>query len=774
MTASEPVSHTLGSLMLALGSFGLLIASAAVIVSVICLIVAHFLQKNSKEQSNVLSFAGHIATLLTMGALTFCCVIIVYCLFSGDNTIEYVVKNRTTATDGLRWLYLLSGLWGGKSGSLLFWAWLISVFNSVVALRNIKKLEKLDNAAIFVTQLILATFVGVLMFSQPNQPFFPTAAEYLNSQGELLGAAKGWGMNMLLEHWAMVVHPPTLFVGYAGLTIPFAYAIAALLTGDSSKAWVEKSSRITMFSWLFLGLGIGIGSVWAYVVLGWGGYWGWDPVENASLLPWLVGVALIHSFTVYRRRGAFKRWSIICACITFSFVILGTFITRTGIVQSVHAFQSDPVSFALFLALIIVPLVAGIIGIAIRWVNFSAETVGGDDFESLFSKDVAYYFSNLLLIFAAVLLAFMTLFEAISGAFFAEGTKFSAPQYEWVARVLGILFMLLLAVCPLLAWSKTDRAAFLKKAKIPAICTLVVFVGAVAYFIIYLLPTYQAVTAGNDRFAEALLEQGPSFIYNGVALIGLLVACLLFFNALFILARGIGRYSKNHNEFILKTIITLPWKKASTFGGFISHVAMAIILAGLIGSSMYVTEKVGYMKYDYPNDKALETFTIKDYTLEYVENKVDHDESTHGQPSHDIVYSLTLKVYKGDKEIGTVTPSIKGSETTTQQRFNAAVISLPTEDLFVVYHGVDKDYSFSLDVRVNPLINFVWVGFALLMVGALVSTVGRRKAKALKKGSGEDSDGDDDSGESGSASGESKSQATESGPSHYPLIEEAK
>ena len=160
----------------------------------------------------------------------------------------------------------------------------------------------------------------------------------------------------------MAIHPPTLFIGYAGLTIPFAYAISALIVNDDSTEWVNRSTPYLMFSWLLLGVGIGLGAVWAYVVLGWGGYWGWDPVENASLLPWLVGVALIHSFTVYRQRGAFKRWSVFCACLTFCFVVLGTFITRSGLVQSVHAFEGDPVSLVMFGALIICSLLAGIVG----------------------------------------------------------------------------------------------------------------------------------------------------------------------------------------------------------------------------------------------------------------------------------------------------------------------------------------------------------------------------------------------------------------------------
>ena len=208
---------------------------------------------------------------------------------------------------------------------------------------------------LMVTNIVLMLFSAGMLFSDAEQPVQGRRRpSYLDASGKLVGEAAAWGMNPLLQHWAMILHPPTLFIGYAGLTIPFAFAIAALIVNDGSKAWVEIVDRITVFSWLFLGAGIGLGSVWAYVVLGWGGYWGWDPVENASLLPWLTGVGLLHSFTIYRKRDGFKKWAIALASVTFALVILGTFITRSGIVQSVHAFQADPVSLYLFLGMIVV------------------------------------------------------------------------------------------------------------------------------------------------------------------------------------------------------------------------------------------------------------------------------------------------------------------------------------------------------------------------------------------------------------------------------------
>ena len=346
------------------GLIGLLVAFAGVAVSAVCLVAGALMRKRKRDLGETLTWAGHIAVFLSLAGLTVCCGILVYCFMTGDMTIEYVLNYHSDASGDFAWLYKLAGLWAGRQGSLLFWAWLIAVFNAVVAARNLKSPKRLDAMALLVSQVVLAAFVCVLLFSESNMPFTATPAKYFDASGNLTSAASLFGMNTLLEHWAMAIHPPTLFVGYAGLTIPFAYAIAALIVNDPSKEWVVRSQRYALFSWLFLGIGIGLGAVWAYVVLGWGGYWGWDPVENASLLSWLVGVALIHSFTVYRQRGAFKRWSVMCACLTFSFVIVGTFISRSGLVQSVHAFEGDPVSLVLFGALIGLSVLAGIVGLS--------------------------------------------------------------------------------------------------------------------------------------------------------------------------------------------------------------------------------------------------------------------------------------------------------------------------------------------------------------------------------------------------------------------------
>ena len=713
--------------MSTIGLLALLVAFAATVVSAACLFGGYLIGlKCSTEAGDALIWAGHIAVFLAAAMLTVCCGVLVYCFFAGDYSIEYVLNQHSNVSGELAWLYKLSGLWAGREGSLLFWAWLISVFSSVVAARDLKNPRKLDSMALLVLMVVLAAFVGVMLFSESNMPFTLTPDKYYGKDGKLTTAASLLGMNALLEHWAMAIHPPTLFVGYAGLTVPFAYAIAALVVNDPSKEWVVRAERYALFSWLFLGIGIGLGAVWAYVVLGWGGYWGWDAVENASLLSWIVGVALIHSFTVYRQRGAFKRWSVMCACVTFAFVIVGTFISRSGLVQSVHAFEGDLVSLVLFGALIVCSVLAGAVGLAIRWKSFGSASA--DEMESMASKEAAYYFNNVIMVVFAVLLAYLTASSALPSVLPFGGEQVSAGTYNAIARPLGIVYLAILAVCPLLAWGKTDPHEFLRTARVPAICAFVLFAVLMVYWATYLVPSYNAALAVGDTNAEGLASEGPAAYYNGLAAVGFLVASLLLFNSLFMLVRAVRSYGKAHDANALVALGGLLRHNASRLGGFVSHLAMAVILVGLIGSSMYVTEVTDYVPYDEASDTAGESMTVQDFTLAYASSSVEMADN-----KDDIVYTVVFDVYKKGDYLGQVSPAVQVVQSTQQQKLVASVISLPTEDFFVVYRGVNDDGAFSMDVRVNPLVSEVWFGFGLLMVGVAVATFGGRGAKRTGK-----------------------------------------
>ena len=740
------------------GLIGLWVAFLGAVVSVVCLLSGVILggrrcgseqaaatskRGASHKAASTLTRAGHISTFVACAALTFCCGILVYCFFAGDYSIAYVLNERTHSDGALSWFYKLSGLWAGREGSLLFWAWLISLFCTVIAARNFRQAQRLDSSALLVLQIVLGAFVSVLLFSADNMPFAATATKYFKD-GALTATGQMLGMNQLLEHWAMAAHPPTLFIGYAGLTVPFAYALGALITNDDSNAWTRRAHPYAMFSWLFLSIGIGLGSVWAYVVLGWGGYWGWDAVENASLLSWLVGLALIHSMTVCRQRGAFKRWAVMCACITFALVILGTFISRSGIVQSVHAFGDDSVSAVMFGALIALGVLSGAVGLALRWKSFGPAENGTDDVESLCTKEGAYYFNNVVMIISAILIAYLTVSSALPAFLPFGGQTVSTGTYNAVARPLGIIYLLILSCCPLLKWGNTPRRDFLRKARVPGVCALVLFVVLATYWGLCLVPSYNAIIAGGGTAASELLSEGPPAYYNGLALFGLLVASVVFFNSLFMLVRSVrkGGGSAGGSSFTAR---------ASKIGGFLTHTAMGIILVGLIGSSMYVTEVTQYVSAE--AGAPTETTTqdpegntanaesaantsatsesgssssedaaelhIQDYTLKYVSST---DYSASGNTKQ--IYQVTFDVYKGENYVGQLSPSMEVSMTTQQQKLNAAVLSTPLHDLFVVYQGNSESGQLSMDVRVNPLISFVWVGFALLIIGMCVSAFG--------------------------------------------------
>lgn len=714
--------------MSSFGLAGLLIAFAGTAVSLVCLLAGSLLSRKQKgETASLVLWAGHIGALLVALALTACCGVLVFCFMAGDYSILYVLNEHSNSTDSLAWLYKLSGLWAGREGSLLFWAWLIALFGAVIAIRDLKETDRLDSLALLVLELVLAAFVGVLLFSENNMPFTATPASYFDASGNLSSSASVLGMNTLLEHWAMAIHPPTLFVGYAGFTVPFAYAVAALLIGDASKQWVMRAQRYLLVSWLFLGFGIGLGAIWAYVVLGWGGYWGWDPVENASLLSWLVGVALIHSFTVYRQRDAFKRWSIMCSCLAFCFVIVGTFISRSGIVQSVHAFEGDLVSLTLFGSLIVLSVLVGLIGLALRWKAFGPKE-GEEEMESMLSKDAAYYFNNVIMVIATVLLAYLTVASALPSWMPFGGQSLSAGTYNAIARPCGIVYLAILALCPLLAWGKTDKKTFLKQAKLPAICALLLFVLLMVYWASYLVPSYQAIISAGGIEAEGLAGEGSAWYYNGLAAIGFLVASVLFFNSLFILGRFLRGGLKDRKEDLFSAFASLLRRRGSTLGGFIAHLGMSIILIGLIGSSMYVTKTSSYLPYDEETDTVSQDFAIQDFTLEYTGNTIEVQAN-----EDDILFTLSFDVFQNGTYLTSVEPAVQLVQSTQQQKLIAGVVSLPTKDLFIVYYGVDENGAFSIEARVNPLISLVWAGFFILMLGTAVALIARRRTGSSSK-----------------------------------------
>ena len=662
---------------------------------------------------------GYVLIFVAALAIFVSCAVIVVSFFTHNVAIQYVAQNYPEDTGSLFWFFQLAGLWASRSGSLLTWGFLIAVFAAWIAWHRRHETDELSNVALAVTMIVLVLFVAVMLFSTSNSPFIMTDPSLIGEDGQLVGVASLWGMNVLLEHWAMAIHPPTLLVGYAGMTIPFAYAIAALVCNDPSQRWVDLCNRIALFSFIFLSIGIGLGAVWAYVVLGWGGYWGWDPVENASLLSWLTAVAMIHSFTVYRKRSIMKGWALLTATLTFVFVILGTFITRSGIVESVHAFDADPVSTYLFLAMMLLALIALIVLWFMRRVSFMTD----DDMESIASKNLSYYLTNIVMVFSAILLAYLTISSALPSWLPLGGMSVGTGAYETVARPLGVLFCALAAVCPFFAWKKTDGKELWKNIRIPVVIAVVLFVLLAGHWYVNLYPAYEANLAQPDAVAVAdLRAMGPGWYYNGLALVGFLVASLLVAGSAYLIVRGVRARMRNKGENALAALGKLFVKAPAQAGGYLTHLGLGVVLVGLVGSAMFVTDRT-FAFSEVGQQAQVGSYVI---TLEGENSYVDEDRNQ--------CSDVTLSISQDGRDLGTVNPTLQFTAKSYygQSRVTAETRSTPFEDLFIVYQGHYSDGATVVNVRVNPLILAVWVGFGIMVIGIICATWPRRGSAALR------------------------------------------
>lgn len=675
---------------------------------------ARWLESGRRES---LINAGYLMVFGTTIALTLCIVIILVCFVTSNFSLAYVVSNYPNTDSALKPLYEVSAVWAGRQGSLLLWTWLISVFTSTVAWRRMRVTDDLSNAALGVAQIIVALFAATLVFSESNNPFMATAPEFLNADGTLAGTIGG--MNPLLMHWAMILHPPATFIGYAGMTLPFAYAMAALICGDMSARWVELCDRIAVFSFIFLTIGMALGAVWAYVVLGWGGFWAWDAVENASLMSWLTGVAMIHSFTLYRKRGCFKRWSMFSATITFIFVVLGTFITRSGLVQSVHAFAEDPVSTYFFLAIMVAAGMAFLIGILYR----HGQIVEDDEIESLLSKNGSYYITNLVMCVSAVLVAYLTVSSALPTWMPLGGSVIAAGAFNAVARPVGTLFCLLMAVCPMLGWRKTDGAAFARNMRVPAIAGAVVFAGLMFLFVTKFVPEYDAIVAAGGAAATALTEQGPKVYYFALTVLAFATASLLFASSAYLLARGVSARMRNKGENPVVALAQLFRHSPAQAGGYLTHLGVAVVLVGLVGSSMYVQEQTLNLSADQGQGGQVGSYVLTvTGTREYTDSASDMFKEV----------QLSVTDAATGRELGTLAPSMEVSATNSgQQTLHAGVLSFSLEDLFVAFQGLNADGTLSINVKINPLIMLNWIGAGISIVGIILAFAPRRATPLL-------------------------------------------
>src|ERR1700720_3850506 len=373
--------------------------------------------------------------------LTIASGLLIYSLIVGDFRLGYVAAHTDQSMPNI---YKFTAWWGGQEGSLLLWAWILSTYSAIVVFMNRRKFRDMMP---WVTAVLMATetfFLILIAF------VFSPFSVLMAGRGNIV-EGMGRGLNPLLQYWTMVIHPPMLYLGYVGFTVPFAFAMGSLITKQPGDNWIHTTRRWTIVTWMFQTTGVLLGAGWAYAVLGWGGYWGWDPEENASLLPWITATAFLHSVMMQEKKGMMKVWNIVLVSATFFLCIFGTFLTRSGIVQSVHAFSEGPIGkyFVGFMA-ISISLTVYLILSRLDYLKSESKM------ESVISRESSFMFNNLILLASCFVVLWGTLFPVITEAINGEKISVDAPFFNRVNIPIGLGLMLLTGVGPLIAWRKSS------------------------------------------------------------------------------------------------------------------------------------------------------------------------------------------------------------------------------------------------------------------------------------------------------------------------------
>src|SRR3982075_1966015 len=441
--------------MASLGTFLLLAAfvtcSYAAVVSV----------AGARRRSRRLIESGIGAFYLICAIMTAATAVLINAFLTGDFSIRYVAHNSDSVQP---LIYKLTSYWGGLDGSIMFWVFLLSIFGSLAVYVNRERHRELIPYVVATISTVQMFFLFLMVVHK--NPF----TTYLTNP-----PTEGEGLNPLLQNFYMAIHPPSLYTGFVGMTIPFAFGIAALITGHLDDSWLRAGRRWTMFSWLFLSFGLTLGMIWAYEELGWGGYWAWDPVENAALLPWFTATAFLHSVMVQERRSMLRVWNVTLVIVTFFLTIFGTFMPRSGVVESVDAFGDDPVLAKLFTGFMVVILTFSFGLVIYRLPLLRAR----NDLDSWVSREAAFLVNNWILLFSAFFVLFATMFPTLSEAITGERITVSAPFFNKWMLPIGLILLLLTGVGPLLAWRKSTLSNLRDSFLWPAVAGLVV-AGALA------------------------------------------------------------------------------------------------------------------------------------------------------------------------------------------------------------------------------------------------------------------------------------------------------
>jgi cytochrome c-type biogenesis protein CcmF len=615
----------------------------------------------ARRRSLRLTESGVGAFYLVAALMTVASAIIVHAFATNDYSVKYVQRYSDAAQP---LFYKLTSYWGGLDGSIMFWVFLLSVFGSIAIYTNRERHRELIPYVVSTIAVVQMFFILLMVIH--NNPF----ETFLTDR-----PADGRGLNPLLQNFYMVIHPPSLYIGFVGMTIPFAFGMAALITGHLDDSWLRAVRRWTMVSWLFLSLGLTLGMLWAYEELGWGGYWGWDPVENAGLLPWFTATAFLHSVMVQERRGMLRVWNVALVITTFFLTIFGTFMTRSGVVQSVHAFGEDRELAWMFTVFMIATLTVAFGFLIYRLPLLRSR----NELDSWVSREAAFLVNNWVLLFSAFFVLFATMFPTLSEATVGERLTVGPPFFnKWMAPV-GLILLFLTGVGPLLAWRKSTLSNLRDQFLWPTVAAVAVSGTLVALGvriwssgICFALSAFVLGTLAQEFWRGARVRQGATGTDIATALIGLV-------------ARSRRRY-----------------------GGYIVHVGIVLIFLGFAGEGFKEEEQVLL--------KPGQQVELRGFVVRHDAVRVTDDGQKQMVTGH-------VSVTRGGQPLGEMRPARwffrKHEEEPTTE---VAIRRGFAEDLYVTLAGYDmQTQAATYEVVVNPLVNWIWAGFGVMAVGTAIA-----------------------------------------------------
>lgn len=604
--------------------------------------------------------SGYNAALAAGALLTGAALLLFYNLAASNFRVEYVASYTSRE---LPLFYKLSAFWGGQQGSLLLWAWLLVLFTSAVLLIYRRRQMPALPHVVAILMGTLLFFEVLLLFVSP--PFATLARVPQN----------GAGLNPLLQHPAMAIHPPLLYLGYVGMAVPLAFALAALLSGKLDDSWVKNVRGWTLIPWFFLTMGIMLGARWAYVELGWGGYWAWDPVENASLMPWLTGTAFLHSIMIQEKKGMLKIWNMVLIILTFELCIFGTFITRSGIISSVHAFAQSGIGpmFGVFLATSTLFCIWAL-------VRRLPELRAQNRLESMVSRESTFLLNNLMLLGATFAVFWGTIFPLISEAVRGVKITVGAPFFNQVNIPIALALLALTGIGPVLAWRKSSPENLRKQFLWPGLVTLL---SAVALWLLEVRHVYALIALALSIFVTATIVQE-------------------FY-------RGVKARRASHHEHGVTAIGRLFARNQRRYGGYIVHFGIVLIFVGISGTAFTLQNEFTI--------KPEENFDLGRYHIKFARMTFGKDDAKEWMGSD-------LEVYLDGKLVHKLHPEKRLYTTHEQPTTEVALLSTWRDDLYVVLAGYDNEKgSATFSVYVNPLVRWLWIGGWVMALGTVLAFV---------------------------------------------------